>query len=192
MFMISRFAELVKLLPHRSLDKLIDEYGADKHSKGFGCRRQLLAMLYGQLSGATSLRQLEVGFNAQRTHHYHLRCGEIRRSTLADANAARDPQVFSRVAQELMNHVQRKTRSELTQLLYLLDSTSLTLKGRGFDQWTAQRRTRNTQGMKLHLLYAPGSEVPVFHSMTMANVNDIDEAVKLPIEPNSTSSGLSA
>lgn len=41
--------------------------------------------VYAQLAGAQGLRALEAGFNAQRTHHYHLGTGELRRSTFETA-----------------------------------------------------------------------------------------------------------
>ena len=46
-----------------------------------------------------------------------------------------------------------------------------------------ENRTRNTQGLKLHVLYAGNEAVPVQHSLTPPNVNDIDEGVKIPIKP---------
>ena len=139
-------------------------------------------MVYGHLSGAGSLRQLESGFNSQSNHHYHLGTGPIRRSTLAEANGRRKAEVFEQAARLLMSQASRHLRQEGQQLLYLLDSSSITLKGSGFDAWTQDNRTRNTQGIKLHVLYAAHEQVPRQQSFTAANVNDIEEGVKLPIE----------
>ena len=182
MYRISRFHEIMKALPRGTFEQMADAHGADKHSKGFGCWDQLVAMVYAQLSGAGSLRVLETGFNSQRTHHYHLGTGPLRRSTLADANGKRKTEVFAEAARLLMSQAKRQLRREGEELLYLLDSTSVTLKGPGFDTWTRQNSTRNTQGIKLHVLYASHGEVPVQYSITPPNVNDIDEGVKLPIE----------
>lgn len=182
MFRISRLHEIMKALPRSTFDQVVTSHQADKHSKGFGCWDQLVAMVYAQLSGASSLRVLEAGFNSQRTHHYHLGTSPIRRSTLADANSKRKTEVFAEAARLLMSLAKRQLRREGEELLYLLDSTSITLKGPGFDSWTQESRTRNTQGIKLHVLYASNEAVPVQHSLTPPNVNDIDEGVKLPIE----------
>ena len=182
MFRISRLHEIMKALPRSTFDRIVETHQADKHSKGFGCWDQLVAMVYAQLSGASSLRVLETGFNSQRTHHYHLGTAPIRRSTLADANGKRKTEVFAEAARLLMSQASRQLRREGEELLYLLDSTSITLKGPGFDSWTQESRTRNTQGIKLHVLYAGNEAVPVQHSLTPPNVNDIDEGVKLPIE----------
>ena len=174
--------ELMKGLPRGGFDRLVAEHQADKHSKGFGCWDQLVVMVYAQLCGAASLRQVEAGFNSQHTHHYHLGTHAVRRSTLAEANAKRNAEVFAESARALMTQATRKLRQQAAELLYLLDSTSITLKGRGFDGWTAGSRTRNTQGIKLHLLIDGVEALPCWHSFSAANVNDITRAQELPIE----------
>lgn len=183
MYRISRFHQIMKALPRGAFDRVVQTHQADKHSKGFGCWDQLLAMVYAQLSGASSLRVLETGFNSQRTQHYHLGTSTIRRSTLSDANGKRKTEVFADTAKLLMSQAQRSLRREGKELLQLLDSTSISLKGPGFDAWTSGNSTRNTQGIKLHVLYAGNEEVPIQHSITAPNVNDIDEGRKLTIEP---------
>ncbi len=178
--------EIMKGLPRGTFDGFVRDHQADKHSKGFGCWDQLVAMVYGHLSGVESLRQLEAGFNSQSNHHYHLGTGPIRRSTLAEANGRRKADVFEQAARLLMSQASRHLRQESQELLYLLDSTSITLKGPGFDVWTQGNSTRHTQGIKLHVLYAAHEHVPLQHSFSAANVNDIVEGIKLPIESGAT------
>jgi IS4 transposase len=139
-------------------------------------------MVYGQVCGASSLRVIEQGFNAQRQHHYHLGCGRVHRSTLADANARAVWPVFSQIAQVLMQRAQRSVRQEAQAFLHLIDSTSITLKGPGFDEWTQARRTRNTQGVKLHVLFGLTQQAPLSQCITLANVNDIEYARELTLE----------
>jgi len=184
MFRISRMQEILKGLPRGNFDAVVREHQADKYRKNFSCWDQLVAMVYAQLSGASSLRQLEAGYNSQRTHHYHLGTGELRRSTLADANAKRPPQVFAQVAQGLMAQAKRSLRQEGWQLLCLLDSTSITLKGRGFDGWTMETSTRNTQGIKLHMLYGAHEQAPLSCEFSPANVNDVEPGSRIALERN--------
>jgi IS4 transposase len=186
MFRISRMHELLKALPRDSFERWVRTHEADKHSKGFGSWQQLVAMVYGHLAAVSSLRELEAGFNSQLTHHYHLGCSPVRRSTMADANAKRSPALLSTVVQALMTQVERRARREVGALLVAIDSTSITLKGRGFDAWTQATQTRHTQGVKLHVSYALGSEVPIAQSITAPNINDIEEATKLPLLARTT------
>jgi IS4 transposase len=181
MFSISTFQELLKGLPRATFDRLVKKRNADKYSKKFGHWEHLIAMLYGQLSEAPGLRPLETGFNSHVSHHYHLGTGPIKRTTLADANAKRSDAVFSDVASWLMGQASRQLRNDSAQLMYLLDSTSLTLKGREFDRWTRDSRTRNTQGIKVHVLLDTATETPDWYSFSAANVNDVQKAWSVPL-----------
>jgi putative transposase len=182
MLSISTFQNLMKGLPRGTFEKLVKRHNADKYCKRFRHWDHLVAMIYAQLSGAPGLRPLETGFNSHCAHHYHLGTSAIKRSTLADANERRPDTIFSETAVWLMGEVSRKLRREGEELMYLLDSTSLTMKGREFDKWTLQNRNRNTQGMKLHVVYDANVEVPIWHSFSAANVNDVERALAVPLE----------
>lgn len=169
-----------------TFDRLVAAHEADKHSKGFGTWDQLVAMIYAQLSGADSLRTLSAGFNAQNAHHYHLATRTIHRSTLADANNKRPVALFAEIAQMLMAQAGRRLRREGRACLQLLDSTSITLRGRGFDDWTAAARTQHTQGVKVHVVFLADAAVPGQVSLSMANVNDIQAGRRFVIEPDTT------
>jgi len=52
------FAQTLQLLPWNNIQKCLDERSGDKHSKGLKTRDQLKAMLYCQLSGASSLSEI--------------------------------------------------------------------------------------------------------------------------------------
>lgn len=181
---ISTFRNLLKGFPRSDFDKVVRRRNADKYVKRFGHWDHLIAMLYAQLSGAQALRGLEIGFNNHASHHYHLGTSAIKRSTLADANMNRSDAVFRDVATVLMSKVSRKLRKQSDKMMYLLDSTSITLKGREFDSWTSENRTRNTQGIKVHVLYDAHDEIPVWHDISAANVNDIERARAVPLEAN--------
>lgn len=182
MFRISRFAELMKHLPRGVFDRAVEKEQGDRYRKRCDCWQQLIAMTYAQLSGVSSLRALESSFNAQRAHHYHLGVNAVKRSTLADMNAKGAVSVFASVAEALMQRVPSTLRAQATPLVRLLDASSITLKGHGFDTWTAGNRTRNSQGLKLHLLLGLNEQAPLSHAITAPNVNDIEHARTLAIE----------
>jgi IS4 transposase len=181
MFRITTFHELLKGLPRATFDRLVKRRNADKYSKGFGHWDHLVAMLYAQLSEAPGLRSLESGFNSHAVHHFHLGTCSVKRSTLAEANAKRADSVFSDTVSWLMGQVSRQVRRDSAELMYLLDSTSLTLKGREFDRWTLENRTRNTQGIKVHVLLDAATESPDWHCFSAANVNDVEMAHAVPL-----------
>jgi putative transposase len=182
MFRITTFQELLKGLPRGTFDQLVKKHNADKYCKKFGHWDQLIAMLYAQLSGTTGLRPLQTAFNSHVGHHYHLGTAPIKRATLADANERRADTVFGDTATWLMGQVSRPMRKDSKELMFLLDSTSITLKGREFDRWTGQNQTRNIQGIKLHVLLESLSQTPAWHRFSAANVNDVELAGEVPLE----------
>jgi putative transposase len=184
MYRNTRFGEILKGLSRGGFERMVTQRKADKHTKGFSSWNHLVAMIYAQIGEHRSLREVETGFNSQASRHYHLGCQKIKRSTLSDANRHRDAGLFVDTCQQLMGQVNRKLRGELKTFLYLLDSTSITLKGLGYDDWTQAGSTRNTQGIKLHLLMSAHDALPQYCNMTNANVNDISDASNIEIEEN--------
>lgn len=182
MFNSTRFARFLK--PIRStFQKLVDQHQTDKHAKGFSTWNQLVAMMYAQLSGATSLRQLVEGFNAQAHHHYHLGVDKLKRSTLSEANAKRSAQVYMALCQQLMSQVNRHLRKELNTFTYLIDSSPIQLLGQGYD-WAV--RGSRIKGLKLHMQLELSNQLPVCFELTDANVQDINQARQWALQPGST------
>lgn len=184
MFSLSRIQEAFQYLPRDAFARIVQSHKADRYVKKFGCWDLLVSMVYAQLSGVRSLRELETGFNQHCNHHYHLATHTVSRSTVGEANAQRNPEVFAELVRLLVRQAGRAVHKERQELLYLLDSTSIALRGRG-SEWTQASATR-TPGLKMHVLFSSDQQLPVHQSITAANVNDIDEGRRLQIEPGAT------
>jgi putative transposase len=183
MYSITTFRQLLKGLPRETFDKLVNQRNADKYCKHFRHWDHLVTMMYAQLSDAKGLRPLETAFNSHSAHHYHLGTRRLKRSTLADANEKRGDGVFRDIASSLMTKVAGTIRKDAKDLLYLLDSTSITLKGREFDRWTQDNRTSRTQGIKVHVLLNADSVAPEWQTFSAANVNDVSLTAEVPLTP---------
>ena len=181
MYRNTRFGELLKVFPKNSFQRCVKEHQSDKHNKGFNSWDHLVSMMYAQLSGSRSLRELEVGYNSLAAHHYHLDCGPIKRSTLSDANRQRDAAVFESFCMSLISQLHGKLRREMKDLLYLLDSSPIFLRGRGYE-WTQGRSMFRIPGLKLHVLFAPDRQLPCDVSLTASNKNDIEYGREIDIE----------
>lgn len=179
---ITTFHAVLKGLPRTVFDRCVERHHADKGCKRFHPWDHLVAMMYAQLSGSPSLRALELGFNSHSMHHRQLHTGAVHRSTLSDASERRSAAVFIDTAAWLMGQVSRKLRQEMAPLIFLLDSTSITLKGREFDSWTLENRNRNTQGIKLHVLLDSASHAPLWYDFSAPNVNDVTQAWQVPLQ----------
>lgn len=111
MYSNTRFNQVLEALPRRFVDRTAQSLGAGRYDKSFKPYHHVVALIYGQFSDARSLRELEVGLNAQSAHHYHLGIGQVKRSTLADANQRRPPALFKSIAEQLMTQVKGDRKS---------------------------------------------------------------------------------
>lgn len=163
------FQQIVKALPRRQIARLVATHGSDKWTKRLGTYEHLLVMVYAQLSGHTSLRDLEASFNASPECHYHLGAKSVRRSTLSDANAARPAAVFEAILAQLLACLQRKHAKAAGELVRILDSTTIGLFAKTH---RALRYRVNNSAIKLHLMHDPDAEAPVWFALTPARFHD--------------------
>ncbi len=181
MYRNTRFCELLKVLPKTLFNRCVQSHQSDKHNKGFNTWDQLLSLMFAQLSGCRSLRELEISYNSLTEHHYHLGCDPIKRSTLSDANRKRDAGVFEAILQGLLSQAHCCVRQEIKELLYLLDSTPICLRGRGYE-WTESGSMSRVPGLKLHVLFSPDTQLPCEAMITSSSVNDIEQGREMTLE----------
>ena len=65
------FGDVLKLVPWAEFKRLVEAHGTDDLVRGFTTKRQLLALLFGQLSGACSLRDIEASMRSHQGRLYH-------------------------------------------------------------------------------------------------------------------------
>ena len=179
----SVFHAITKLIPWGEFDRLVAEHRADHRVRQLNSKGHLLALLFGQLSGADSLRAIETGLASHATGLYHLGASRAARSTLSDANAARPWQLFADLFGLMAAQATRATRRHMRDVVRILDATQVALSGPGA-AWA--RGARGQTAAKLHLVYDPYLAVPLGAKITPATVNDITPAKALEIEPGTT------
>ncbi len=179
----SVFHDVLKNVPWDAFDRLVAAHEADFRVRRLTTKSQLIALLYGQLSGATSLREIEAGLSSHAQRLYHLGAEPARRSTLADANALRPVAVFAELFAQLARRAHRGLRRKLADATYLIDATVLPLNALSAN-WA--RFSHTTIGAKLHLIYDPDADRPIYAAVSAANANDVTAAQAMPIEPGAT------
>ena len=177
------FHGLMKHVPWHKLEALVEEYGADELSRKLTTKRHFIALLYGQLSGGMSLREIVTGMESHETRLYHLGAAAVKRSTISDANNRRPCEVFTELARQMLEQVHRCLRQKAAEAVRLIDSTSLRLSSLSAE-WAAF--STNVYGAKMHIVYDPNADRPVYFEITPAKVNDITVAKALPVEAGAT------
>ena len=93
------FAQLVANLDDDKFRHIVDNHDGNRYVKNFSCWNQLLVLMFGQLSGRESLRDLIVAVEAHSGKAYRLGFGKsVTRSNLAKANQNRDCRIFEEYA----------------------------------------------------------------------------------------------
>ncbi len=127
----SIFSQLLQWIPRLEFQKAVNAHQGDYRVRKLRTWSQFVALLFGQLTGHHSLRPIEAGMRSARQSFYHLGIDpDIRRSTLADANDRRDPEIFRDVFYRLLPKVRRaapKHRFRFHGILEAFDSTTISL-----------------------------------------------------------------
>ena len=175
--------DILKLVPWHRFEALVEEHDADARVRQLSTKGQFLALLYGQLSGASSLREIVTGLSSHAARLYHLGADPVRRSTFSDANAKRPVEVFTELLEIMMRQAHRGLRRKLAETTYLIDATSVRLNEHSA---TWARFSAGVCGAKVHVIYDADADRPIYAAVSSANVNDITAAQQMPIEPGAT------
>jgi len=175
--------DVLNYIPWPAFDRLVLRCDGDKHVRTLPTKTQFIALAYGQLAGAAGLRETVTTLNSHQAQLYHLGARTVARSTLSDANAKRPSKIFQELFAMVMAQAQRRLRQELNEVVHLIDSTPLRLNQRSAD-WA--RFSADVCGAKVHVVYDPDANQPVYAAFSKANVNDITAAQVMPIVPGAT------
>jgi hypothetical protein len=81
----SVFHDLLKRVPWDEFERLTTDHGADHRIRRLPTKSQFIALLYGQFSGADSLREIVGGLKSHAVRLYHVGGTTVSRSTLEGA-----------------------------------------------------------------------------------------------------------
>ena len=179
----SVFHDLLKQVPWSVFEQLVDKHGADRRVRRLDSKSQLVALLFGQLAGAVSLREIEAGLASHANRLYHLGAQEVARSTLADANAKRPAALYADLFAHMAGLAGRAHRRHLRDAVRILDATRIELSSL-CGGWL--ETLKGHRAIKLHIAYDPAAGIPVRARITDQRINDIIPARTMPITAGMT------
>ena len=180
------FAQVMEFIPWTSFTRIVDRYSGNAGVRRMSCAEQFRVMAFAQLTWRESLRDIEVtlGANSSKLYAMGLRHA-VRRSTLADANDARDWRIWSDLSALLIRRARKLYCDEdlgldLTNTVYALDATTIDLCLSLFD-WAPFRSTK--AAIKLHTLLDLRGAIPAFIHISDGKMHEVNVLDLLPIEP---------
>ena len=169
------FAQIKDHLPRSVFDRCVSRYAGSHAPLKFSYWDQLLCMMFAQLTAREGLRDITECLRSHQPKLYHVGIqGEVKRSTLADANERRDCRIFEEFALHLIG-VARGLYShdclalELKHTAYAIDASTIDLCLSLF-AWAPSAKGR--AGVKLHTLLDLRGNIPTFVRVTSARVSD--------------------
>ncbi len=182
----SIFSQILWFIPRLQFEARVQEHKAERHARGFSSWTQLIAMLFGQLGHAQSLREITGGLAACEGKLRHLGVNDPpKRSTLAYANEHRPWELYRSVFYDLLEHCQREAAGRRRKFrfkhkLLSIDSTTIALSLSMFD-WAQYKRSKGA--VKLHLVLDHDGYLPQYAVITDGKEADISAAKKMSFAP---------
>ncbi len=180
------FAQIMEFVPWTSFRRIVTRYGGDRRVRTLNCAEQFRVLAFAQLTWRESLRDIEVCLSAQASKLYHMGLREaVARSTLADANEARDWRMWAELAQVLIRRARRlyatdSLAADLDNTVYALDSTTIDLCLSVFP-WAHFRSTK--AAVKMHTLLDLRGNIPSFIHVSDGKLHDVNVLDLLVPEP---------
>ena len=182
------FAQLTDFLPRRVFDGIVSKYNGNRYVKTFTCWNQMLCMVFGQLTGRDSMRDLLLSIEAHKSKYYHLGFGPtVSRRNLGTTNERRSYKIFEEFAYVLIEEARKTSfRSDfeinVDGNVYALDSSTIDLCLSVF-WWAEFRKTKG--GIKLHTLFDVKTSIPTFLQISNAKTHDVKILDQISYEPGS-------
>jgi len=179
------------LISRLEFESAVRKQGAERPARGFSCWGQFIAMLFGQLGNAKSLREICGGLAASEGKLRHLGLPQApARATLAYANKHRPWQLYRTVFDQLLAKCQslaasqpgtrKKKKFRFKNPLMSLDASVIDLCATMFD-WAKFRLTKGA--VKLHLLLDHDGYLPSFAVITEGKKHEVRVARQMRFTP---------
>ena len=85
MYYNSIYSQLFNFIHRYRFEKIVKKSGGDRYCKHFTAWKQFLTLLFAQISGKDSLREIENALLANHKRLYHLGMEAVAKSTLSEA-----------------------------------------------------------------------------------------------------------
>lgn len=181
------FAQVVDFIPRYQFDKLVAQYHGNWHAKDLTSYNQLLHLLFGQITGCGSLRDICLCLEAHSQILYPLGFhNTVNQSSLSRANENRDYRIYEGLGTYLIGIVRplysKAAVSEITvdNVLYALDSTTISTSIR-LATWALGKYSRGA--VKMHTLLDLRGSIPANIHITHGRWHDSNELDILEPEP---------
>ena len=175
-------SQMLQLLPRHVFEHQVETHAwQGPKPRKLSYWSQLVAMLYAQLSGKKSLRDLVFSLKRHQRKLYHLGLNPVKRSSLADANKQRPALIFAETYFKLLHRLEAELgRQPGPHRVKIMDATYVPVCDSLFP-WADFMPGKSA--VKLHFLLDADAGTPQDLQMTSGQVHELEVARKLSFAP---------
>ena len=173
------FSQVVEYIPRYQFDKLVKQYKGDWHTKNLSSYNHLLHLLFGQLTGCDSLRDICLCLEAHNKTLYHLGFRKaVSHTSLSRANESRDYRIFEGLGLYLIATVRpmysniQLPQITIDNVIYALDSTTISTSIK-LATWALGKYSKGA--VKMHTLLDLRGGIPANIHITDGKWHDSNE-----------------
>jgi len=166
-------SQILKLVCRHEFESLAKTHHCGQKLRKMSRWAQFVALSMAQLSGRSSLRDIESNLGAQKSKLYHLGVNKVTRSSLARVNEQQPCELYESLFGRLLNRCQAMAPGHgfrFHNKLYSLDASTIDLCLSVFP-WAKFRTTKGA--IKLHAAINHDGYLPSFVALTEGNVHEI-------------------
>lgn len=170
---------LLSHLERSDFQKAVKDHAGDKRVRTLSTFDVLKTLVYGQVTSAFSVRELESSLAVNSSKLYHCGLKPVKRSTLCDALEKRDHRIFESEFNALAakaRQIAGNTGHRYKNPLKIIDASTIELCLERFD-WAKFRTTKGA--VKLHLKLDGDTLYPEQARLTTGAVHEVNEMSSL-------------
>lgn len=174
------FGHLLELIPRFTFQRLVSKHKSDHYTKTFHTWDHFACLMFAQIRGIESLRDIALALSQHHHKLYHLGISapKLTKSTLSHANRRISYKLYEELFYSLLDRYSGllgdRTKLKFKNDLYALDASFIDLVIDMFP-WAKFRSTKGT--VKIHLLLDVRKVVPSLVNITDGKVHDLDGLV---------------
>ena len=174
---------LLSHLDRSCFEKAVREHGGDLRIRTMSTFNLLKTLIYGQVTSAFSVREIESSLAINSAKLYHAGLNSVKRSTLCDALKKRDHRIFEKTFMALVDKARLIAGSHGRRFknpLKIIDASTIELCLSRFD-WAKFRTTKGA--VKIHLKIDGDYLYPEQVKLTTGAVHEVNEMASLCKNP---------
>jgi len=178
-------SQFLKLVCRHEFEGLAKQHHTGQKLRKMTRWNQFTSLMLAQLTGRTSLRDIESNMSAQEAKLYHLGVQKVSRSTLSRVNENQPNTLYEALFTRLLHRCQSRAPRHgfrFKNRLFSMDASTIDLCLSVFP-WAKFRTTKGA--IKLHAVVDHDGYLPAFVSVTNGKVHEVNMAKQLTLPKES-------